>query len=326
MVSLAVLLFITCTVSSGFARSDKPITLDFVSFVPLANKVEYQFLKDEFIDKVNERAKGELIINVRGGPEVIAPFDLGVAVQKGTIDMATIPTAFFESLVPGADSTKLSIYTAWEERENGIYEYIRDIYKKAGLYYLGRGEATTPGYFFLFVDKKIEKPGDFSGLKFGGSTAFHGFYKNIGASVATLAIPEYHSAMERHVVDGVVTSIYVGLQFGLHEVTEYIVSHGFYRSTVALPVNLNAWNQLPQHLQNLLIECMADFEKKCTAYEAEQRSQSMKRAEAAGVKLLTFSPDTAKWFIEAANEGSWEYAQERFPDGDIPKLRDKITK
>lgn len=325
-VSFVTLVFITLTVATSFAKSTKPITLDFVSFVPLANKVEYQFLKDEFIDKVNKQAKGELIIKVRGGPEIIAPFDLGVAVQKGTIDMATIPTAFFESMVPGADSTKLSIYSAWEERKNGIYEYIRDMYAKAGLYYLGRGEATTPDYFNMFLNKRVEKPKDFAGLKLGGSTAFHGQYKRLGASVTTLAIPEYHSAMERHVVDGLVSSIYVGLVYGLHEVTKCIIGHGFYRCTVAVPVNLKTWNRVPKHLQDLLTQCFAEFEKKYQPYEAEQKKLALKKAEAAGVEILWFPPDMAKWYIECANEGSWDYAKKRFPGDVIPKLRERITK
>ena len=326
-VLLLTLVFVMLPASSGCApKPAGPITLDFVSFAPLANEQEYQFLKREFIDVVNERAKGELVINVRGGPEVIKGYDLGVAVQKGTIDMATIPTAFFESLVPGADSTKLSIYTAWEERENNIYEYIVEMYKKAGLYYLGRPEATKPHYFHLYVNKRIEKPEDFRGLKFGGSTAFHGHYKRLGASVATLTIPEYHPALERGVVDGVDTSIFMGWTFGLQEVTDYLIGHGFYRCTVALPVNLDTWNQIPKHLQELMIETMAEFEKKYQPYEEEQKAVFLKKHEEAGVEILYFPPDMAKWFIECANEGSWDYAIERFPGDVIPKLREKITK
>jgi len=326
-VLLLTLVFVTLPVSSGCAAKPAgPITLDFVNFLPLANEVEFQQLKREFIDKVNEQAKGELIINVRGGPEVIPGYDLGVAVQKGTIDMANIPTAFFESLVPGSDSTKLSIYTAWEERENNIYEYIVEMYKKAGLYYLGRPEASKPHYFHLYVNKRIEKPEDFAGLKFGGSTAFHGHYKRLGASVATLAIPEYHSAMERGVVDGVDTSIFAGWQFGLQEVSKYLIGHGFYRATPALPVNLDSWNRIPKHLQKLMIECMAEFERYFHPYEAEQKEVFLKKHEEAGVEILYFPPDMAKWFIEAANEGSWDYALERFPGDVIPQLREKITK
>jgi len=326
IVLLLTLVFTTFPLGSGFAKPAGPITLNFVSFVPLAHEVEFKFLKREFIDKVNERAKGKLIIKVRGGPEVIAPFNLGIAVQKGTIDISTIPTAFFESLVPGADSTKLSIYTAAEERKNSIYKYIQGMYKKAGLHYLGRGEATTPEYFIVFIHKRIAKPEDFAGLKLGGSTAFHGLYKRIGASVTTLAIPEYHSAMERGVVDGVATSIYVGFVYGLHEVTKYIIGHGFYRSTVSMVVNLKSWNRLPKNLQGLVTECMAEFEKTFMPYEVKQKKLALKKAEAVGVEVLWFPPKMAKWFMECANEGSWDYAKKRFPGDVIPKLRERITK
>ena len=311
---------------SGFANPAGPITLNFVSYVDLAHPTGYKFLKREFIDKINEQAKGELFIKVRGGPEVIPSFDLGVAVQKRTIDLATIPTAFFESLVPGADSTKMSDYTAWEERENGIFEYIQAMYEKGGLFYLGRAQATDPNYFVMYLNKRVEKPQDFAGLKLGGSTAFHGFYKELGASVATIPLPEYYSAMERRIVDGISTSIYLGVTFGIVEVTKYVISHGFYRCTAALVVNPDSWNGLPKHLQKLLMDSMIEFEKKYTLFDRGLRAETMKKAEAAGVEIITFSPDVTKWFYEAAEKGSWKYAQERFPGDVIPKLRERITK
>ena len=132
--------------------------------------------------------------------------------------------------------------------------------------------------------------------------------------------------MERRVVDGLVSSIYVGFVYGLHEVTKYIIGHGFYRCTVAVPVNLKTWNRVPKHLQKLLTQCMAEFEKKYEPYEAEQKQLALKRAKAAGVEILRFPPDMVKWYIECANEGSWDYARERFPGDVIPKLRARITK
>jgi TRAP-type C4-dicarboxylate transport system substrate-binding protein len=317
--------FVIIPVFGGLANAE-PITLKFVSFVPLANKVEFKQIKKAFIDKVNERAKGELVIKVRGGPESIPPFNLGVSVQKGIIDIATIPTAFFDALVPGANETCLSDYTAMEERENGIYEYIRDMYKKAGLYYLGRGGATEPGFFFMFLRKRAEKPEDFKGLKLGGSSAFHGFYQELGASVSLLAIPQYHSAMERGVVDGVVTAPSVGMQFGINEVSKYLIIPSVYRGTVALPINIKTWNRIPKHLQDLLTECMIEFEKGFSSFELAEREADVKRIEKSGVKLIRLEPQVAKWFVNAANEGAWKYAQKRFPGDVIPKLRERITK
>jgi len=148
----------------------------------------------------------------------------------------------------------------------------------------------------------------------------------LGASVTLLAIPEYHSAMERGVVDGVVTAPSVGLQFGLNEVSKYLIIPSVYRGTVALPVNLNTWNRIPKHLQDLLNECMIEFEKEFTAFELKERNADVKRIEASGVEIIRLSPDVSQWFLNAASEGAWKYAQKRFPGDVIPKLRERITK
>lgn len=324
--TLAIILFLVMLpLTSIYAQSSKPIILNFVSFVPLADKIEYQSCKRMFIDKVNERAKGELKINVRGGPEVIPPFDLGVSVQRGTIDLALVPTAFFESLVPGSDSTKLSIYTAMEERENGVYEYIAKMYEKSGLRYLGR-EATTGGFFYLFLNKPVRKKEDFKGLKYGGSTAFHGFYRRLGGSVATIPLPEYHSAMERGVVDGIATALNVGHQFGLSDASKAIIGKGFYLGTAVIPMNLKTWNGIPSHLQKVITESMMEYEKEFIPFEAKARAEMLQKIQAAGVEVIKLSPEDEKWFVDAAHEGSWEYAQQRFPGDVIPNLRAKITK
>jgi len=73
--------------------------------------------------------------------------------------MACITNAFFEDLVPGIGVTYLSIWTAPEERKKGVYEAIGELYKKAGMFYLGRGQATEPGYFMMFLNKSAEKGG-----------------------------------------------------------------------------------------------------------------------------------------------------------------------
>lgn len=320
------LVFITFSVVTGFAKSTKPITLEFVSFLPISNKVEYQYLKREFIDVVNARANGKLVIKVRGGPEVIRGFDLGMSVQKGVIDLALVPTSFFESLVPGSVSHgSHSEYTAPEEREKGIFEYMQGLYNKAGLYYLGRGEPTTPDYFYMFLNKRAEKPEDFAKLKLGGTPLFQGFYKELKASTTFLAIPEYHSAMERGVVDGLCSSIYVAHQFGLVEATKYIITPGFYISPVMIICNLKSWNEIPKDLQKIMTEAMSEFEIKFNSYESGERANALKAAQKIGVEILNLSPKVAKWYVKAASDGGWNYSKEKW-GGIIPGIRKVVTK
>jgi TRAP-type transport system periplasmic protein len=319
--------FVMVPVPAGAqASKSAPITLNFVSFAPAANVVEFQHIKKEMFDKVNQLAKGRLIINVKGGPEVIPPFNLGVAVKNGTIDMACIPNAFFEDLVPGIGVTHLSAFSAVEERKNGVYEAIGELYKKAGMFYLGRGEATEHGYFILFLNKPVAKQDDFKGLRLGGSTSFHGQYMGIGAVPSTLQTTEYNTAMERGTVDGLTSSIYIAMAYGLQSVSKYVVQPGFWRSSVSLPINLAKWNTIPPDLQKMLISEMAAYEAKFAPYEFEQRNLFIKKFTDTGVKRIDLSPDVAKWFVTASTEGAWKYAQDRQPGDIIPKMRQLLTK
>lgn len=307
------------------AEATTPITLNFVSFAPAANVVEFQYLKNELLDKINKLSKGRLIINVKGGPEVVPPPNLGKAVKNGVIDMAAIPNAFFEDLVPGIGVTHMSPFTAAEERKNGVYEAINKLYKKAGMFYLGRGEATDPGYFVMFLNKPVAKQADFKGLRLGGTTSFHGQYRALGAVPTTLQITDYNTAMERGVVDGLVTSVYIAMSYGLPSVTKYVVQPGFWRSSVALTINLAKWNKIPPDLQKMMIKEMAGFENKYALYEHLQRDGIIKKFSDAGSKIITLSPDVAKWFVDTSTEGAWKYAQERQPGDIIPKMKQLLT-
>jgi TRAP-type C4-dicarboxylate transport system substrate-binding protein len=327
---LTVLVFILAfalVMTPAFAaeKATKPITLNFVSFAPAANVVEFQYLKKELFDKINKLAKGRLVINVKGGPEVVPPPNLGKAVKNGVIDMATIPNAFFEDIVPGIGVTHLSPFTAAQERKNGVYDAINKLYKKAGLFYLGRGEATEPGYFILFLNKPVEKQADFKGMKLGGSTSFHGMYKELGSVPTTIHITDYNTAMERGVVDGLVTSIYIAMSYGLNNVSKYVLQPGIWRSSVALTMNLAKWNKIPPDLQKMIIDEVAKFETKYAAYEIEQRNRMLKKFTESGAKLITLSPDVAKWFVKASTDGAWKYAQERQPGDIIPKMKKLLT-
>jgi TRAP-type C4-dicarboxylate transport system substrate-binding protein len=240
--------------------------------------------------------------------------------------MACIPNAFFEDMVPGIGVTHLSAFSAVEERKNGVYEAIGELYKKAGMFYLGRGEATEHGYFILFLKKPVAKPDDFKGLRLGGTTSFHGQYMGVGGVPSTLQTTEYNTAMERGTVDGISTSIYIAMAYGFQGVSKYVLQPGFWRSSVSLPINLAKWNQIPTDLQTMMISEMAAYEAKFSTYELEQRNVFIKKFTDTGVKRIDLSPDIAKWFITASTEGAWKYAQERQPGDVIPRMRQLLTK
>ena len=302
------------------------ITLYWASFVP-NTRPPASGVQQLFFEKVNERAKGELVIKYRGGPETIPPFDLGKAVQKGVVDIGIAPVGFYEPIAPGIGGAALTQISLKEERKpGGGYDYLNELHKAGGLFYLGRGTVSKGGYFYLWLNKKVEKPEDFKKIRIGSATGSRAAVVGWGAAHVSLGMSEYYEAMERGVADGIAgvpLTTYVSM--GIHEVTKYCVDHPYWQSTVAVFMNLDSWNKLPQHLQKLIMKAQIEAEKDYIRLDAEETAAARQKATAAGVEFYKFAPDIAKWFLDTAYNATWDYQMERFPQ-QTPKLRELLSK
>jgi TRAP-type C4-dicarboxylate transport system substrate-binding protein len=323
---------ILCLLLSGFGVAEvlaapaKPIELNWVSF-SAKNTVTVVNIQREFIDKINQAAKGELNIKYRGGPETIAAFDQGMAVKKGVVDISAVPIGFYEAIVPGVGGAMLTQLTPMEERKpGGAYDYLVEIHKKGGLFYVGRGTPSREDFFYLTLNKKVEKRQDFAALKIGTATVARAAVKGWGATVVSLAMPDYYTSMERGLVDGVASSglsAWVGQ--GCQAVTKYLVDHPYYQSTVAIIMNQNSWERLPPHLQKVGMDSMIQAEKALMDWYGHDIVQLKKKMVEGGVQIYKFSPDMAKWFVDTAYDAAWKYQEERFPEV-TRKMRQLMTK
>ena len=308
-------------VSSFRVVHAKQITLTWVTIVPKANNLQVLQFERSFINRVNEKAKGELFIEYRGGPETILPFDQGKAVQKGVVDISYVAVGFYEPLAPGVGGAMLTQISPEEERKpGGAFDYLNELHSKGGLYYLGR---PTPAgeYFHLILNKKVLKPQDFVGLRIGTATVGRACTEAWGATVVSVAMSEYYTSLERGLVDGLSSCpLTLAVLNGCYEVVKYVVDHGFYQSTLAAIMNLDKWNKLPKHLQQVMTESMVQSEKECGAAYAEIQAKAVEKMKKSGVEFYKLQPDVEKWFIDTAFNAAWEYQMKRYPDV-TPKLR-----
>ncbi len=308
------------------AISADQITLNWASMLPKTAS-ETVALQKLFFDKVNEKAKGQLVINYRGGPEVIGQFDLGAAVQKGVIDIAMVSVGFYEALVPGNGAAMLSELTPQEERKpGGAYDYLDQMHQKAGMKYLGRTAPSKDRFFFTYLNKKITTQKEFSGFRIGCSAGARAAVEGWGASVTNVKITDYYNAMERHLVDAISgCPLDVWVSLGAHEVTKYVIDHPFYVSTAVAIMNLNSWNKLPKNLQNLLTDAMIEYEKEKVGVEQKNREEARQKMINAKVEFYKLSPPVAEWYVSTAYKAAWDYQQKRFPEV-TAKLKELLTK
>lgn len=302
------------------AASAQEATLKLVSAFP-ENGLYVKHLMP-WIDEVNVKGKGLVHINFIGGPKAVPTFEVGNAVKTGVVDMAMSTGAFYTNLMPEADALKLAQIPAQEQRKNGAYAYINEVWnKKANMEYLARMVDFTP--FHLYLNKKIDKP-DLTGLKIRITPVYRDFFQALGAQVVTTAPGEVYTALDRGVVDGYGWPIHGIFDLGWQEKTKYRVDPGFYNAEVSLTVNLDTWKKLSAaqraflEREGVALEARNVEWKKINAEETERQAK-------AGVQTITFTGAPAKQYLAKAYEVGWAGIIKSAPDTG-PKLKQLLSK
>jgi TRAP-type C4-dicarboxylate transport system substrate-binding protein len=315
---------ILCLVFSATMAAAGPIVLKAVSHLDPNNA--HCRTNKPFIDMVNKRANGELVIKFLGGPEVIPSFDQAEALKKGTIDIIpTYPMSWFKPMMgAAADISGMSEIPAWEERKTGAFEIYDELFQKyANAKYLGRFHG---GWGFNFyTNKKIQKIDDFKGMNVRVMSLYLPFTKKLGASPVTVPPPEIYQALERHIIDGFMFPTFGITGYAWHEVTKYKIEPEVFQAEPVCVVNLDTWNKIPKHLQELMKEVAEIVEYWGVADSMWVKEQDEDILKSAGVEIIKLQEKDAKAFRDLAYKTTWELLEKESPEY-CSKLRKRITK
>lgn len=286
------------------APAAKPIVLKGVSFLPLFLTANASIIR--YAETVNERANGELIIDWIGGPEAIPPPDQPEALRTGTVDMLMTCTPYYEAVLPEAVGLHLSEYTAIEERESGFHDLLVELHKeKMNAYYLGRTQIYAP--FYMFTNFPVKKPQDLANYTCGGTALWMPFMRALDMVPVHTMVQDLYTSLERGVIDSYVLPGLTAEECGLVPVSKYLINHGFYETNnLTVTVNLDVWNQIPKHLQDLMNEVMIELEPWELEFWYTCNKEGLKRMRDAGVEFVEFSPEEGKWYRDLAYSSSWE--------------------
>ncbi|UCF93328.1 MAG: TRAP transporter substrate-binding protein DctP, partial [Desulfobacterales bacterium] len=263
----------------------------------------------KFLDIVKQnvaaQAAGQLEIKYLGGPEVIPNTEQVEALRNGTVDMVFSTSGYYVSVVPVVDGLNLTEYTPWEERQNGVNDFLNKIHnQKVNAEYLGRLGVDLP--FMLFLNKPIAQTADLKGLKIRCSATHIEFLKKMGAQPITIPPPDVHTALERGVVDGVIWVAGLIRDWGWNEVVKYRVEPGFYTANNVVLVNKAVWDKLPANLQKIIRDSEIEAEKAAVQRGKDHVANENAIMEKGGMQVIQLSPAESQKLKQTAYEALWE--------------------
>ncbi|WP_158243142.1 TRAP transporter substrate-binding protein DctP [Acidimangrovimonas sediminis] len=300
-------------------------TINAVTFVPAQNSFAVSFMK--FVKEVNEKGKGIVHINVRGGPEVIPSGQQGDAQKSGLIDMIETPAGLYLNLVPEGEAFAASTKSPEAVRANGGWDLMQKIYAKKGNAHLLAHIDSGAGFNIFTVDKPVMTADggiDWTKLKIRASPLYRTFFTNLGTTVIVQSQSEVYTSLERGVVNATAYPIQGFHNYGWDKFVKYRVDPSFFQTDVLISMNLKKWNSLSPEAQKILTDVSIGFEKESRADTIAETKKEGDAMIAAGQTVVTLTGKGKAEFLDKAAAASWERMEKRDPTY-IPQLKKFFT-
>ena len=263
-----------------------------------------------YMEEVNRRAKGKVVINFKGAREVVPTFDQPEALVRGVFDVWYGALNYWAGVVKPGYVTELSPMEPPDGGPgNALHDFMVKMYEKQGVRYLGAfsGDRNT-GNHFMSTQKEVSSPADLKGMKIRVPPLTRFFVKAVGAEPVTLPPSEVYLALERGTVEGFTWPYYDGFtNFGWHKVTKYLIGHPLYRDGIGIAVNLKKWNSLSKDVQQAMLDSVAPVQRWSAGWMSAHQAYQLAAMKKAGMKVIQFSDAEARNWAKTSNEALWAH-------------------
>lgn len=281
--------------------ASEPITLVYAEVNPLDSIVGQTAVV--FKEKVEELSNGQIKIDIQASGVLGAENDVldTMLGGGGTIDMSRI-SAFALTSYGGEKSMLLSIPYTFVNRDHFWNFAASDLAEEfllephvngsgvRGLFY---GEE---GFRHFFTVDPISGIEDLAGMKLRVSVdpVMTGMVEALGASPTVVSFDELYSALQTGVVDGAEQPIGNYKANAFHEVAPNLILDGHTLGAIQVIITDEAWDQLTEEQQNILIEAgeyASEFNRNISE---ETENKVLEELKAEGVNVIEVD-DITPW-------------------------------
>ena len=205
------------------------------------------------VKDINERGKGIVEIEVRGGPEAIGMFQQPAAVRDGVVDMVHTPGSFYGASVPEIDAMVAARVTPMEARANGGAALMDEVHQKRfNVKHLGWIDGGVQFHIYSSKEIKFGADGviDLTGVKLRDNPIYHAFFEALNATTASMKATEVYAALEKNVVDVAAWTSIGLMDLKWDKFVKYRVDPQFYNTDIGVIFNKDSWAALSPNRRN----------------------------------------------------------------------------
>ena len=266
----------------------------------------------ELMTRVEKKSGGELVIEWKGGPEAVPPFQSSEPVSKGVFDIIQTSAAFYASAVPEANAIYPERASPKALRDAGAIKVMDEVHReKFGVVFLG---VPSSGIGFIILTKEpVRNLEFFKGRKIRTTPLYTPMLKALGAATVTIAPAEVYPALERGVADGLAWPEMGIDERKLHEVVKYMLLPTYYEVRTSMLMNRAAFEKLPAHLRTLLLETVREVEEWGVKVFREEAAKEQERLRKYGMEMINLPDAEAKRYLQIARDALWEQVMKDSP-------------
>ena len=270
------------------------------------------------VEDINERGKGVVQIEVRGGPEAIGMFQQPAAVRDGVVDMVHTPGSFYGANVPEIDAMVASRVTPMEARANGGAALMDQAHQERfGVKHLGWIDGGIKFHIYMNSEPKFRDDGvlDLTGVKLRDNPIYHAFFEELNATTSSMPATEVYAGLEKGVVDAAAWTEIGIPQLKWNDFLKYRVDPTFYNTDIGVIFNLEAWNALSEESRMLIQDVVIEWEAKSFADRQAEVEADAKTLADGGMTFVSHSEEAGKVYQKLADDAAWARMYERIEGG-----------
>jgi C4-dicarboxylate-binding protein DctP len=246
---------------------DNPITLKVGHCFP-AGEYSGHVACVKLSEYIEQETEGAIKIDVYPQSQLGGERTMFEQILLGTIDMGPISVNIDATVIPELYSFSLPFAfpnedVFWDAINNyGLREKIEDIYwEKGNIKLISLFSANFRG--LQNTKREIRSPEDIKGLKMRvmEGAIFTDIFQAMGASTATIPMPELYTALQQGIVDGEDCNIYFANLSKLTEIQKYSTQYNAILSVNPLIMSGLTWQKLSPEQQKLFMDYGREIEK-----------------------------------------------------------------